>query len=196
MSSSLIQINLSNVNKAKRHKRSPQSKASNIIGIIASIIIILAAAFYLFVALRAKTVKQLKNDYSGIEKTFVEANKFTELDDKLSEKVDTLNKFKSGKINLADKWLELAKLTPENIYLTGIEIIPTDKQADEQKIVINARADNSVDESAILHFLDLLGKSRVLTNSFKDIALSAVYSDGDEKAFSIELLENKNNKKK
>ena len=191
MSLSLIQINLSNLNKAKRHKRSSQSKTSNIIGIIASIIIILAAVFYLFVTLKTKTVKQLKVDYTGIEKTFIEANKLSELNDKLNEKVNTLNKFKSGKIILADKWLELAKLTPENIFLTGIEIIPTDKQADEQKMLINARADNLVDESAILHFLGLLGKSTVLTNSFKDIALSAVYSDGDEKAFSIELLENK-----
>ena len=194
MSSSLIQINLSSVNKAKRNKKSQQSKASNIIGIIALIIIILAAAFYFYVNLKTKKIERLKNEYSLIEKTFVEANKLSELNDKLNEKVNTLNNCKSRRINLADKWLELAKLTPENICLTGIEIIPTDKLADSQKIVINARADNAVDESAILQFLDILERSVVLSNSFKDITLSAVYSDGDEKAFSIELLGNNKNK--
>ncbi len=196
MSSSLIQINLSSVNKAKRNKKSQQSKASNMIGIIALIIIILAAAFYLYVNSKTKKIERLKNEYSRIENTFVEANKFSELNDILNEKVDTLNNCKLRRIDLADKWLELAKLTPENIYLTGIEIIPTDKHADSQKIVINARADNAVDESAILQFLDILERSVVLSNSFKDITLSAVYSDGDEKAFSIELFGNNKNKKK
>ena len=196
MSPSLIQINLSNVNKAKRNKRPQQNKASNMIGIIALIIIVLAAAFYLYVNLKTKKIKQLKNEYSLIEKQFIEANKLSELNDKLNEKVSTLNKCKSRRINLADKWLELAKLTPENICLIGIEIVPTDKQANSQKVVINARADNSVDESAILHFLDILERNVLLTNSFKDITLSAVYSDGDEKAFSIELLGNNKNKKK
>ncbi len=196
MSPSLIQINLSNVNKAKRNKRPQQNKASNMIGIIALIIIVLAAAFYLYVNLKIKKIKQLKNEYSLIEKQFIEANKLSELNDKLNEKVSTLNKCKSRRINLADKWLELAKLTPENICLIGIEIVPTDKQANSQKVVINARADNSVDESAILHFLDILERNVLLTNSFKDITLSAVYSDGDEKAFSIELLGNNKNKKK
>ena len=196
MSPSLIQINLSNVKEAKRHKRPQQNKASNIIGVIASIIIILVAAFYLYVSLKMKTVKQLENDYGRIEKTFVEANKLSELNNKLKGKVDTLSKCRSERIDLADIWLELAKLTPENIYLTAIEMLPTDKQADIQKMVINARAENSVDESAILHFLDLLEKNTKLTNSFKAITLSAVYSDGDEKAFSIELLESKINKKK
>jgi len=166
------------------------------IGIIALIIIVLAAAFYLYVNLKIKKIKQLKNEYSLIEKQFIEANKLSELNDKLNEKVSTLNKCKSRRINLADKWLELAKLTPENICLIGIEIVPTDKQANSQKVVINARADNSVDESAILHFLDILERNVLLTNSFKDITLSAVYSDGDEKAFSIELLGNNKNKKK
>lgn len=195
MSPLLIKINLSNIKKAKRHKRPEQNKTSNIIGVIASIIIILVAAFYLYVSSRMKTVRRLENDYGRIEKTFIEANKFSELNDILNQKVGTLNKCKSRRIDLADKWLELAKLTPENIYLTAIEILPTDKQADVQKMIINARAENSVDESAILHFLDLLEKKPGLTNFFKKITLSAVYSDGDEKAFSIELSESKINKK-
>ena len=82
MSPSLIQINLSSVNKAKRNKRPQQNKASNMIGIIALIIIILAAAFYLYVNLKTKKIKQLKNEYSLIEKQFIEANILSELNDK------------------------------------------------------------------------------------------------------------------
>ena len=196
MSPPLIQINLSSANETKRRKRPQQSKASNVIGIIASIIIFFVAVFYFYVTIRVKKVNRLKNEYSRIEKPFIEINKLSELNDKLNLKINTLNKCKAGRINLADKWIGLAKLTPENIYITDINILPIDKNADQQKIIIKARAADSVDESAVLHFFSLLESSTVLTNSFKDIALSAVYSDGDEKVFSIELLENKRNNKK
>jgi cell division protein FtsL len=175
----------------KRKKRPQQSKASNIIGIIASVIILLVAVFYLYVALRTKKVKQLENDYDRIEKPFIEANKLSELNNTLSKKIDVFNNCKSGRINWADKWLELAKITPENIYITNIEIQETDKKANNQKMIIKARAASLVDESAVLQFLDCIEKNAVFTNDFKEISLSAVYLDGDEKAFSIELLENK-----
>jgi len=193
MSPSLIQINLSNANETKRRKRPQQSKASNVIGIIASIIIFLVAVFYLYVMVRAKKVNGLKSEYSRIEKPFIEVNKLSELYNKLNLKITTLNKCKSERINLADKWIGLAKLTPENIYITDIDILAVDKYADRQKMVIKARTANLMDESAVLHFFSLIENNVVLTNSFNDIALSAVYSDGDEKVFSIELLENKRN---
>jgi len=191
MSSSLIKINLSSVNEAKRKKRPQQSKASNIIGIIASIIILLVAVFYLYVTLRVNKVKQLKNDYSRIEKPFIEVNKLIELNNKLNSKVDILNKCRTGRIDWADKWLELAKITPENIYITDILIQEIDKKADRQKMVIKARAANSVGESAVLHFLDSIEKNALFTNTFKEISLSAVYSYRDEKTFSIELIQYK-----
>ncbi len=194
MISSLININLSDINAAKLKKRPQQSKTSNVIGITAALIIIFIAFFYLYVTLRTKNVKILKNEYSGIEKPFIEVNKLIKLKNKLSLKAVALNKYKSGRINCADKWLELAKLTPEKIYITGIELLQNAKQADIQKMVIKARAENSVDESVILEFLDRLEKSAVFTNTFKEISLSSVYSDGDEKAFSIELQETKNKK--
>ena len=193
MSPSLIQINLSSANETKRRKRPQQSKASNLIGIIASIIILLVASFYFYVTVKAKKVNRLKNEYSRIEKPFVEVNKLSELKSKLNLKISTLNKCKSERINLADKWIGLAKLTPENIYITDIDIKAIDKYADQQNVVIKARAADSIDESAVLHFFSLLESSTVLSNSFKDIVLSAVYSDEDEKVFSIELLENKRN---
>jgi len=195
MSTSLIKINLSSVNEAKRKKRPQQSKASNIIGVVAAVIILFVAVFYLYVTLRTKKVKQLKADYSHIEKPFIEVNKLIELNNKLSGKVNTLNKCKSKRINWADKWLELAKITPEDIYITDILIQETDKKADNQKMIIKARAASSVDETTVLQFLDRIERNSVFTNTFKDISLSAVYSYGDEKAFSIELMENKKIKK-
>jgi len=194
MRPSLIKINLSGENDAKRKRRPQQSKASNIIGIIASIIILLVAVFYLYVTLRTNKVKQLKNDYSHIEKTFIEVNKLSKLNNKLNQKIGALNNCKSGRINWADKWLELAKITPGNIYITDIDIQETDKNVDAQKMIIKAHAAGSVDESAVLQFLDRIEKNAVFTNKFKEISLSAVYSDGNEKAFSIELLENKKQK--
>ena len=196
MSPSLIQINLSSANETRRRKRPQQSKASNVISIIASIFIFLVAVFYFYVTVKAKKVNRLKSEYSRIEKPFIEVNKLSELNNKLNLKITTLNKCKSERINLADKWIGLAKLTPEDIYITDIDILAVDKYADQQKVVIKARTANSMDESAVLHFFSLIENNTVLTNSFKDIVLSAVYSDGDEKVFSIELLENKRNNKK
>lgn len=191
MSTSLIKINLSSVNEAKRKKRPQQSKTSNIIGIIASIIILLVAVFYLYVTLKSKKIKQLENDYNRIEKPFIEVNKLSELNNKLSKKMDVFSKCKSERNRWADKWLELAKITPEDIYITDILIQETDKKADNQKMIIRARAASSVDETTVLQFLDRIEKNVVFTNNFEEISLSAVYLVGDEKAFSIELLENK-----
>jgi len=187
---SLIQINLSSIDKTKRKKRPQQTKISNIIGVVAAGVLILVASFYLYVTLKSQKVKQLKNDYSRIEKPFIESTKLRELSGKLNNKKQTLKKCRSERINMGEKWLELAKLTPKKIYITEIELRATDKEADAQKMTIKARAENSVDESVVLEFLHLLKKNTVFTNSFNEINLSAVYSDGDEKAFSIELLEN------
>jgi len=93
----------------------------------------------------------------------------------------------------SEKWIELAKLTPNDIYITEISITPDDNNADSQNMTINARATGAVGESVVLLFLDKLKKCAAYTNTFNDITLSAVYSDNDEKVFSIILK--KNNKK-
>lgn len=193
MSPTLIHINLSSENDLKRKKRPQQTKASNAIGIIASVIILLMASFYIYATLKAHKTKQLKSNYKNIETKFAEAQKLQELYDKLNVKYNALKECKVRSLNLSEKWIELAKLTPNDIYITEISITPDDNNADSQNMTINARATGAVGESVVLLFLDKLKKCAAYTNTFNDITLSAVYSDNDEKVFSIILK--KNNKK-
>jgi len=54
-------------NDLKRKKRPQQTKASNAIGVIASVIILLMASFYIYATLKAHKTKQLKSNYKNIE---------------------------------------------------------------------------------------------------------------------------------
>ena len=187
MSSPLIQINLSHENEAKRKVRPQQSKISNMIGLSVAIILVFIAIFYLYATLKNQKTTQLKNNFKSIEKKYIEAEKLEKLYDKINLKYNALNKCKNERIVLADKWLELAKLTPENIYITEIKFSPLDNNADFFNMIIKARAVNAVDESLVLKYLDNIKGSSFFTNTFKTITLSAVYSDDNEKVFSIEM---------
>ena len=136
----------------------------------------------------------MKNNYENIESKFLEAQKLQKLYDKLSVKNDALNKCKARRLNLAEKWIELAKITPDDIYITKITIMPANKSADCQNMTISARATGAVGESVVLLFLDRIKNSARYSNTFNDITLSAVYSDNDEKVFSILLKENSEKK--
>jgi len=187
MSSPLIQINLSSENEAKRKTRPQQSKLSNIIGLSVAVILVFIAIFYFYATLKNQKTTQLRNNFKSIEEKYIEAEKLEKLYNKLNVKFNALNNCKSRRINLAEKWLELAKLTPDNIYITEISFLPLDKEANNFNMIIKARAVNTVDESLVLKYLDNIKKSTFFTNTFNTITLSAVYSDANEKVFSIQM---------
>ena len=196
MKAKLIEINLSTVQKQRKRKRLPYNRTTNLVVIGISILLLLSVIFYLYVSHRSQQLENAKKEYKRIEKPYSEVKKLHDVYDQLTEKKNAIDECKNDWVNWSDKWLELAKLTPGKIYVTDVTISSADKNADLQQMTITGRAIGAVDESIVLQFLDSLKLSPVFSNTFSDMNLSAVYSEGDEKAFSIELFRKPKNAEK
>ena len=188
--SGLIEINLSPGLKQRQKKKTPRTRTSNAIGIAISALLLCVAVFYVFVFVREHRLKRIKANFEQLKTPYSEVEKYRELHDRLAEKKRVLEACRTRWVRWSDQWLELARLTPETVYLVCIELSNADKRGDSQRLTLRGRAAGAAGESVVLHFLEQLKRSSLFTNAFSSMTLSAVYTEGDEKVFSIELMRN------
>jgi len=191
MNSKLIEINLSEKFKQRKKKSEPLLKFPNVVGILVVVIIFIFAITHLLLYVRKSNFKKMNTEYSRLKKPAKETSELIKMSKILEEKYKILNSCAENWIHLGGKWLELAKLTPDAIYLQEIKISNENKPNGKKNILIYGRASGKEGESIILKYLEALKTSKIFNKDFQvqKIKLSPIYTEGNEKIFSINLTQ-------
>jgi len=189
MNRNLIEINLSDKFKQRIKKSEPAFKTPNAIGILIIVIIVSFAISHLMLRVRENNLKRINAKYQKLKAPANETSKLKKMCEVLEKKYKILNKCEQNWINWADKWLEIARITPESIFLQEIKISNENKLGGKQTVLIRGRASGKEGESVILSYLEALKASKVFNKEFNKMVLSPVYTEGNEKVFSIDLIQ-------
>jgi len=189
MNDNIIEINLSEKYKEKKKKKEPVLKIPNALGVVVMIVIVAFAVSHLLLYLRENSLKKMTARFNELKAPAKEAARLKKMSQDLSKRKEALNGCKENWNTWAGKWLELAKLTPDSIFLQEIKISVDNVPDGKQTVLIRGRASGKEGESVILNYLEALKTSKVFNTKFKKMVLSPVYTEGNQKVFSIDLIQ-------
>ena len=189
MNQNLIEINLSEKFKQRKKKNKPVLKIPNALGVLIAVIIVTFAISHLMLYTREGSLKRMTSKYDQLKAPAIETGKLRKMCNVLGKKHKLLVACKDGWLTWADKWIEIAKLTPDSIFLQEIKVVNNNKLNGKQSVLIRGRASGKKGETVILNYLEALKASKVFDTVFQNVVLSPVYTEGDEKVFSIDLIQ-------
>jgi hypothetical protein len=184
---SLIEINLSEEFERRRRKSMPRKQVPAALGAAIAVTIASLAAFYIFVTIQAGQVGRTKSQLQAIAKTLQDANTYQTRYDSLRARERALNAWHVARVAWASRWLHIANVTPEFVYLTEVLITPVDVNANTQRLVLRGRAFGAAGEGDVLRLVNNCKHAALLTNYFTSVTLASVTSEGAEKTFTVEL---------
>ncbi len=183
----LIEINLSEEFERLRKKAMPRKQLPAALGIAIAVTIASMAIFYTFVYIQTSQLSRAKLQLAALSKPLSDAIAYQAQYDSLRARASALDAWHAARVVWAARWLQLAQLTPEFVYLTEVLITPVDAQANSQRLLLTGKAFGAAGESDVLRFLDNLKHAAQFTNCFNSITLASVTSEGSEKVFTLEL---------
>lgn len=186
MAQNLIDINLSEEYVNWRRKQKPRTPLPVFIGIPLFVIILAYAVFYVIVYIRSERLNNMTQQYEQLKKPEEESVRIEKLNRALKQRADILQKCQSSWITWSDRWLEIARIIPDKVYLTTIDIKKT-VPSRELLLHMEGRAFGVADETAILRFHKRLKLSPLFSNEFSAVNLVSVTTEGNDKVFTIEL---------
>ena len=189
MNLNLIEINLSDKFKQRKKKSEPAFKTPNALGILIILIIVVFGVTHLTLQVHENKLKRMNVKYDKLKTPANEVSKLKKLSGVLEKKYTLLKDCKENRLSCADKWLEIAFRTPDAISLQEIKISNENKINGKQKILIRGRVSGKEGESVILSYLEALKSSKIFNTTFHKMVLSPIYTEGDEKVFSIDLIQ-------
>ncbi len=189
MNSKLIEINLSEKFKQRKKKSRPAFKTPNALGILVVFIIVAFAVTHLMLYVRESSLRKMNAKYGQLKTPAKETVELRKMCGVLEKKYKILNGCEESWLVWADKWLEIANATPSSIFLQEIKISNENKLDGKQAILIRGRASGKEGESVILSYLEALKGSKIFNTEFHKMILSPVYTEGNEKVFSIDLIQ-------
>lgn len=187
MATPLIEINFSEEFVRRVRKAAPRKHIPTALGIVIAAILIFLSVFYLFLFSREGALERNKAALDKLKGPSAEAEKLLTLQSRLQAQASVLDTWDAARLVLAPRWLQLARLAPDSLYLTHIELSGDDPSAGAQRLLLRGRAPGPAGETVILRFLASLKRDHLFTNTFPSIALAAVTTEQDEKVFAIEL---------
>ncbi|MCX7847281.1 MAG: PilN domain-containing protein [bacterium] len=187
----LLEINFSEEHARRVRKAMPRKHVPTALGVVIASVLMLLAVFYLYLFSREGTLTRQKRALEELEGRAKEAVALEALREELAEKVGVLEKWERERLRLAPCWLELARVTPEAIYVTRIEVSGDRADAGPERMLIRGRAMGVGSEAAVLRLLSDLKRAEVFTSSFALVTLTGISTEGDEKVFSIECVRRK-----
>jgi hypothetical protein len=183
----LIEINLSEEFERLRKKTMPRKQVPAALGFAIATIIGLLAVFYTFVYIQTGQLSRTKSQLSALSKPLGDAITYQARYDSLRARASALDTWHAARTTWAARWLQLAKLTPEYVYLTEVQITPVDAQANSQRLVLRGKSFGTAGESDVLRFVDNLKRATTFTNCFNSVTLASVASEKSEKVFTLEV---------
>ena len=189
MNSKLIEINLSEKFKQRKKKSRPAFKTPNAFGFLVVVIIVAFSVTHLMLRVRENSLRKMNAKYEQLKTPAKETSELRKMCVALEKKYKILSGCEENWLVWADKWLGIAKLTPDSIFLQEIKISNENKLNGKQTILIRGRVSGKEGESVILSYLKALKASKVFNTRFHKMVLSPVYTEGNEKVFSIDLIQ-------
>jgi len=183
----LIEINLSEEFERLRKKNMPRKQVPAALGIAIAVTIASLAVFYTFVYIQTGELSRTKSQLSALSKPLSDAIAYQARYDSLRTRASALGSWHAARTVWAARWLQLAQLTPEFVYLTEVLVTPVDAQANSQRLLLRGKAFGTAGESDVLRFVDNLKRAPQFTSCFNSVTLAAVTSEGTEKVFTLEL---------
>jgi len=183
----LIEINLSEEFERRRRKSMPRKQVPAALGAAIAITIASLAVFYIFVTIQAGRMGRTKSQRNAITKTVQDANTYQTEYDSLRARAQALDTWNAARVAWAPRWLHIANVTPEFVYLTEVLITPVDVNANTQRLVLRGRAFGTAGEDDVLRLVNNCKHATLLTNYFTSVTLASVASEGAEKSFTVEL---------
>jgi len=183
----LIEINLSEEFERLRKKSMPRKQVPAALGIAIAVTIASLAVFYVFVYIQTGQLSRTKSQLSALSKSLSDAIAYQAQRDSLRTRAGALDAWHAARTTWAGRWLQLAQLTPEFVYLAEVLITPADPQANSQRLLLRGKAFGAAGESDVLRFVDNLKRASLFTNCFNSVTLASVTSEGTEKVFTLEV---------
>lgn len=187
MATPMIDINFSEEFARRARKAAPRKHIPTALGIVIAAILVFLSVFYLFLFSREGALERNKAALNKLKGPSAEAEQLQALQSRLQAQAAVLTTWEAARLALAPCWLQLARLAPDGLYLTHIELSGDDPSAGAQRLLLRGRAAGPAGETVILRFLSNLKRDALFTNTFPSIALAAVTTEQDEKVFAIEL---------
>jgi len=188
MNLNLIEINLSDKFKQRKKKSAPVFKTPNALGILILVIIVAFGITHLTLQFQENNLKKMNEKYKELKTPARETSKLKKMCSILEKKYKILKISKENRLVLSDKWLEIAYRTPDSIFLQQIKISNENKLNGKQNILICGKMSGKEGESVILSYLEALKASKIFNTEFQ-MVLSPIYTEGNEKVFSINLIQ-------
>lgn len=183
----LIEINLSEEFERRRRKNMPRKQVPAALGTAIAATIASLAVFYIFVTIQANQMGRAKTQLNAIAKTVQDANIYQTKYDSLRARAQALDAWHAARVAWARRWLQIANVTPEFVYLTEVLIEPVDANASTQHVVLRGRAFGAAGEGDVLRLVNNCKRAALFTNYFNSVTLASVTSEGTEKSFTVEL---------
>jgi len=187
VTSPLIEINFSEEFSRRVRKAAPRKHIPTALGIVIAAILVFLSVFYLFLFSREGTLSRNKAALAQLKGMAEESDQIKALHARLQAQAAVFDAWDASRLALAPPWLQLARLAPDGLYLTHIELSGDDPRAHAQRLLLRGRAISTAGETAILRFLASLKRDPLFTNAFSTITLAAVSTEQNEKVFAIEL---------
>jgi Tfp pilus assembly protein PilN len=186
MADKLIHINLSEEYESWQRKQKPRTPLPIFVGIPLFVIILSYAIFYVSVYIRSERLNDMTQKYEQLKEPEEESTRIEKLNAKLKERAAVVQACQTSWISWSDRWLEIARIIPDKVYLTSLEIrkaLPTS----DLLLRMEGRAFGVADETAILRFHQKLKLNPLFSNEFSAVNLVSVTTEGSDKVFTIEL---------
>ncbi len=183
----MIEINFSEEFTRRARKAVPRKHIPTALGIVVAVTLIFLSVFYLFLFSREGALTRNRRALDSLKNQAEESDKFQKLQAALTQQAAVYDAWDAGRLALAPRWMQLARLAPDALYLNQIEFTSDDPRSGGQRLLVRGRAAGPAGETVILQFLAQLKRDAFFSNAFAAITLAAVATDGDEKVFAIEL---------
>lgn len=187
MPSPMIEINFSEEFSRRLRKAAPRKHIPTALGIVITAVLVFLSVFYVFLFSREGTLSRNKAALNQLKSQTAESEQLQALHTRLQAQASVYDAWNATRLAVAPRWLQLARLAPDGLYLTHIELSGDDPRANAHHLLIRGRAAGPAGETVILRFLASLKRNALFTNAFSSIDLAAVATEQDEKVFAIEL---------
>lgn len=183
----MIDINFSEEFARRVRKAAPRKHIPTALGIVIAAILVFLSLFYLYLFSRQGALERSKAALNQLTAPTAEADHLQALLSRLQAQASALDAWDASRFAFAPCWLHIARLAPDGLYLTHIELSGDDPRAGAQRLLLRGRAIGPAGETVILRFLSSLKRDPLFSNVFPSVALAAVATEQNEKVFSIEL---------
>lgn len=182
----LLEINFSEEYARRVRKAMPRKHVPTALGLVISGVLMFLAIFYVYLFLRQGNLERNRRALQQLRGRASEADGLLQLQERLEREAKVIEAWGRARLEVAPCWLQLARLTPDALYFTRIEVGSEDTQKGARRMIVRGRAVGPSGEGELLRFLGQLKRDAVMTGAFATITLTAVSTEEDEKVFAIE----------